>query len=158
MRRVWFWAIALLSFLFVVGESFLRKAIAVSLCGILSFNSTFCYANFAKNSGELAVASVPPTEQTQSTTPTLDFSPYLQSTRPEFEQLNSIPAKLPTYTPQNLPGNSDRLPQVEIPNLSQFAQSQPNLAGVWLYSIYRSSSDNKPIYRTAVEIVQSGNE
>ncbi len=50
MRRVGFWAIALISLLFVVSESFLRKAIAVSLCGILSFNSFACTVSLTESS------------------------------------------------------------------------------------------------------------
>lgn len=60
MRRVWFWAIALISLLCVVGESFLRKAIAVSLCGILDFNSSTCGTYLLSNYSH-ANAALPPT-------------------------------------------------------------------------------------------------
>lgn len=59
MRKVWFWAIALISLLCVLSESFLRKAIAVSLCTVLGFNSATCSLNLAKVS-ERAVAASPP--------------------------------------------------------------------------------------------------
>jgi hypothetical protein len=118
MRQIRFAAIAFVSLVAAIASSFIdpgtffHRTLSFSLCSVLGLTSNLCYANLARNSGDRAVAAVPPTEQTQNTFPTLDFSPYLQSTRPEFEQPNSSPANLPTSAPQNVPGNSDRRPQV----------------------------------------------
>lgn len=58
MRRVWFWAIALFSFLSITADSFLHRAVAVSLCGVLGINSPVCYLL-----GDSRVnAAVPPTD------------------------------------------------------------------------------------------------
>ena len=44
MRQLRFIAIGLVTFLFVTSAVFLRKIIAVFLCGVLSFNSASCYS------------------------------------------------------------------------------------------------------------------
>lgn len=114
MRQIRFAAIAFVSLVAAIASSFIdpgtffHRTLSFTLCSVLGFTSNLCYANLARNSGDRAVAAIPPTEQTQNTAPALDFSPYFQSTRPEFEQPNSSPANPPTSAPPNVPGNSDR--------------------------------------------------
>jgi hypothetical protein len=167
MRQIRFAAIAFVGLVAAIASSFIdpgtffNRTLSVALCSVLGLTSNLCYANLAKNSGDRAVAAIPPAEQTQNSFPRLDFSPYFQSTRPEFELPNSSPANLPTSAPQNVPGNSDRLPQVDRANPSQLTQPQPensSLAGVWLYSLYVSPSDDEPFQRNLVKISQNGNE
>jgi hypothetical protein len=108
MRQIRFAAIALVSFVAAIVSSFIdpgtffNRTLSFTLCSVLGFTSNLCYANLARNSGDRAVAAFPPTEQTQNTFPTLDFSPYLQSTRPEFE--GSEPTTKPETS--NPPSNS----------------------------------------------------
>jgi hypothetical protein len=163
MRQIRFAAIVFVSLVAAIASSFIdpgtffNRTLSFTLCSVLGLTSNLCYANLARNSGGHAVAAVPPKEQTQNTIPTLDFSPYLQSTRPEFEQPNSSPVKPATSAPQNVPGNSDRPPQVDRANPSQQPENS-SLAGVWLYSLYVSPSDDESFQRNLVKISQNGNE
>ncbi len=132
MRQIRFAAIAFVGLVTAIASSFIdpgtffHRTLSFTLCSVLSLTSNLCYANLARNSGDRAVAALPPTEQTQNTFPALNFSPYFQSTRPEFEQPNSSPTNPPTSAPQNVPGDSDRTPQVDKSNPSQLNQPQVN--------------------------------
>ena len=61
MRRLQFIFIAFLTSLLVINTTFLRKTIAVLLCGVLSFNSASCYGFL--NQGEIVNATTPPAKQ-----------------------------------------------------------------------------------------------
>ena len=166
MRQIRFAAIALVSCIAAIASSFIdpgtffHRTLSFTLCSVLGFTSNLCYANLAKNSGDRAVAAVPPTEQTQNTAPSLDFSPYFQSTRPEFEE--SDPTTEPeTSAPENVTGDSDRPPQVDRPNSIQSLQQQPtsgSLEGIWLYSVYASPLASDLIFSTPVKITQTGDD
>ncbi|XWK87625.1 MAG: hypothetical protein U7127_26090 [Phormidium sp.] len=56
MRRFRFWAIGLISFLSIATGTILHRALAVSLCAVLGFNSTVCYLG----DGDRVNAAVPP--------------------------------------------------------------------------------------------------
>jgi hypothetical protein len=91
MRQIRFAAIAFVGLVVAIASSFIdpgtffHRTLSFTLCSVLGLTSNLCYANLARNSGDRAVAALPLTEQTQNTAPALDFSPYFQSTRPEFD-------------------------------------------------------------------------
>lgn len=61
MRQLRFIFIAFLASLFVINANVLQKAVAVLLCGVLSFNSASCYGFL--NQGEIVNATTPPAKQ-----------------------------------------------------------------------------------------------
>lgn len=66
MHRFRLIIIALITFLFVTGTAFLRKAFALMLCGILSFNSVACYGflkQTANVNSDAAIAVLSPSNQ-----------------------------------------------------------------------------------------------
>ncbi len=111
MRKIRFAAIAFASFMIAIASSlinpgtFFHRTLSFILCSVLGLSSNLCYVNLARNSGERAVAAFPPQEQTEKTNPILDFSPYFQSTRPEFDGAD-IPVKPEPFSP---PSNSSPL-------------------------------------------------
>jgi hypothetical protein len=63
MRRTRLLMIAIASFLgTVLGEGLTKRAIALLVCGVFSFNSTACYASFG-NRGEQAIGQIPRVRQ-----------------------------------------------------------------------------------------------
>ncbi|NEO54780.1 MAG: hypothetical protein F6K54_17850 [Okeania sp. SIO3B5] len=66
MSKIKFLIIAFVSFLVVVGQIILNKTFSIFLCGLLSFNSVGCYANF--NNSAQATLSPTNTEITRVST------------------------------------------------------------------------------------------
>jgi hypothetical protein len=81
MRQFRWAVVALLTSLFVLNAGFLRKSIAVLLCGLLSFNPTACYGFLERS--EVATAAVPTSinidsSESPNLTPISDVSPAVQ--------------------------------------------------------------------------------
>jgi hypothetical protein len=67
MRQVKLWVIAIASFLFAIaGEGLVKRAIALSMCGILSFNSLTCMATLGDSSRANAALPANPHEVNQA--------------------------------------------------------------------------------------------
>ncbi|HBB30659.1 MAG TPA: hypothetical protein DDZ80_30475 [Cyanobacteria bacterium UBA8803] len=130
MRQIRFAAIAFVGLVAAIASSFIdpgtffHRTLSFTLCSVLGFTSNLCYVNLVRNSGDRAVAAIPPAEQTQNSFPRLDFSPYFQSTRPEFEgsdpttkpetsnpPSNSSPPPPSPSAPINTPRPRDRTPE-----------------------------------------------
>ncbi|NEP57845.1 MAG: hypothetical protein F6K31_12610 [Symploca sp. SIO2G7] len=62
MGRIKFWIIALISFLLVIGGSFFKRVVAVTLCGVLGINSPVCYF-LGQNR---AIAASPPASESST--------------------------------------------------------------------------------------------
>lgn len=56
MRRIKFWAIAIISFFSITAISVFHRAIAIFLCAVLGFNSNVCYWGY----GDRVNAAIPP--------------------------------------------------------------------------------------------------
>ncbi|HBE19266.1 MAG TPA: hypothetical protein DEA78_15750 [Cyanobacteria bacterium UBA11159] len=61
MRKIWLLAIAIISFITIISGSLLKKAVAISLCGIVSLNSFACNPPLTTSS---QLNSLPPHLQT----------------------------------------------------------------------------------------------
>jgi hypothetical protein len=72
MRQIRFAAIAFVGLVVAIASSFIdpgtffHGTLSFTLCSVLGLTSNLCYANLARNSGDRAVAALPPTEQTQN--------------------------------------------------------------------------------------------
>ena len=145
MFRIRLKAIALISFLTVIGGATWKKALTISLCGLLGFNSLVCSANF---SDRPANAAIPPATAESTVMPeTIGDIPRIRKPQVDLNLEDSLPAdfqvssQMPfssgkreillvspsTGTEQqytvNLPGRSFQMYQMKLKNVGAIATS-----------------------------------
>ncbi|HAX78759.1 MAG TPA: hypothetical protein DCY88_23740 [Cyanobacteria bacterium UBA11372] len=164
MRRIRFVALGIVSFVvsifgaLLAPGTFLNRALSTALCTVFSFNSAVCTASLVQSSERVVAATPPAVERSIA-----DISGYLQAQRDPSEFGDEPSAPTPGSNPQAPPFPQDPGPNFPVrrefdnPGSGQPTQPQPNLSGIWLYSVYRSPSDNVPLQSYPIKITQSSN-
>jgi hypothetical protein len=143
-----FWAIGLISFFSITAGSLLHRILAVSLCGVLGFNSTVCYLG---DSSRVNAAEVLGRGEKEAI--------VAQGVDIFRNDGGSPPApNVDIFAPPN-----PTSPQLDTPNPNQPIQPQlqtdnNSLSGIWLYSLYESPSEENILYMYMLKILQDGDK
>ena len=163
MRRIRIFALGIVSFFAVLmgallaPGTFVNRVLSAALCTVFSFSSTVCTVNLAKSSDRVVAATPPAVER--------NISDWLVQRDPgEFDDAPSVPAgsnpQAPPF-PQDPGPNQPLRPDFDNPGSGQpnpLQSDKESLAGIWLYSIYGSSSESELAYVAPVEITESNGQ
>ncbi|MFB2876719.1 hypothetical protein [Floridanema aerugineum] len=152
MRRIRFLVLGLVSFVaaifgaLLVPGSWVNRVFSTLVCGIFSFNSMVCTANWGQSSQRVVAATPPAVENTIFD----GFSNLLAQRDPsEFGDPQPSTPSPQQSNPQAPPFPQDPGPNFPVrPDFDRPDSSQPDnksLDGMWLYSIYESPSEPEPI-------------
>lgn len=170
MRRIRFLVLGLVSFVaaifgaLLVPGTWVNRVFSTLVCGIFSFNSMVCTANWGQSSQRVVAATPPAVENTIFD----GFSDLLaqrdpsefgdpQPSTPSPQQSNPQAPPFPQDPGPNFPVR----PEFNNPDSSQPIQQQPasdSLDGTWLYRVYASPSVNDLIFSAPVKITLAGDE
>ncbi|MDJ1180442.1 VWD domain-containing protein [Roseofilum sp. BLCC_M91] len=158
IKYLWF---ALISFVLVLGSAWIKRSIAVALCGILGFNSNACF--WAEQNR--AVAIQPPAYNLAQG---IDIfrndgeAPPPQSGGTDIFRNDggssppppapSAPGGIDIFRNPDVNQPNSPIPQPEIPNTPQSQVQEESLAGIWLYAIYDQPLANEPVLITSIRI------
>ncbi|OJJ20753.1 hypothetical protein BI308_20390 [Roseofilum reptotaenium AO1-A] len=164
MKYLW---VTLISLVLVITSSWIKRSIAVALCGILGFNSNACF--WAQQNR--AVAIQPPAYNLAQG---IDiFRNDGEAPPPQSGDIDifrndggssppppapSAPGGIDIFRNPDVNQPNSPIPQPEIPNTPQSQVEEESLDGIWLYSMYTSPSVDSMLLRTPIRITQTADD
>jgi hypothetical protein len=132
VRRIRLLIIAIASFFgTIIGEGLVRRAIALLMCGVFSFNSTACYSYFW-NTGEQANAEIPRARQQNQSPNEREFS---ETNKPEV----------------NKPSLFEQLPKTDANTRFNSAEEEKNLTDSGLQETLKFNKQVDQLFRNGLQ-------